>query len=47
MHAYWLRRVDIDHPAGAEPLTADTGTPITARDPDLDDTATRYGLTVH
>ena len=30
-----------------EPLTADTGIPITASDPDLLDTATRYGLTVH
>jgi len=47
VHAYWLRGLDAGHPAGAEPLTADTGAPITARDPDLRDTATRYGLTVH
>ena len=47
VHAYWLRRLDAGHPAGSEPLTADTGAPITASDPDLRDTATRYGLTVH
>ena len=47
MHAYWLRSLDAGHPASTEPLTADTGIPITASDPDLRDTATRYGLTVH
>jgi len=29
VHAYWLRRLDAGHPAGTEPLTADTGAPIT------------------
>jgi hypothetical protein len=47
VHAYWLRRLDAGHPAGTEPLAADTGPPITAGDPDLRDTAARYGLTVH
>ena len=47
VHAYWLRRLDAGDPAGSEPLTADTGAPITASDADLRDTATRYGLTVH
>ena len=42
VHAYWLRQPDTGHPAGDEPLTADTGAPITASDPDLHDTATRY-----
>ena len=46
VHAYWLRLGTGQH-AGTEPLTADTGTPITARDPELHDTATRYGLIVH
>lgn len=47
VHAYWLRRLDAGHPAGTEPLAADTGVPIAAGDPDLRDTAARYGLTVH
>lgn len=47
VYAYWLRRLDSEHPAAAEPLTVDTGAPITARDPDLLATAARYGLTVH
>ena len=46
VHAYWLRRLDAGHPAGTDPLAADTGAPVTARDADLRDTATRYGLTV-
>jgi hypothetical protein len=43
---HWLRRLDTVDPV-TEPLTADTGTPISARDADLHDTAPRFGLTVH
>jgi len=47
VHAYWLRAVDAGLPASAELVTADTGAPITATDPDLLATATRYGLVIH
>ena len=47
VHACWLRAVDAGRPVIAEPVTADAGAPITAADPDLRATATRYGLSVH
>ena len=47
VHAYWLRAVDAGLPVTAEPVTADAGAPITAADPDLLATATRYGLVIH
>lgn len=36
--------LDVGDSAGAEPITAHNGAPITANDPDLHETATRYGL---
>ncbi len=47
VHAYWLRAVDAGLSVIAEPVTADAGAPITEADPDLQATATRYGLSVH
>ncbi len=46
VHAYWLPDVDADLPVTEELVTADAGTVIEASDPDLQATATRYGLTV-
>jgi hypothetical protein len=42
-----LRAVDAGLPVTAETVTADAGAPISAVDPDLLATATRYGLVIH